>query len=45
MLKGYSLLERICLFLFAPNAILKQLTVCFQKKKKKKKFVCVLHIT
>ena len=32
MLKGYSLLERICLFLFAPNAILKQLTVCFQKK-------------
>ena len=43
MLKGYSLLERIYLFLCAPNAILKQLTVCFQKKKKK--IVCVLHIT
>ena len=43
MLKGYSLLERICLFLFAPNPILKQLTVCCQKKKKKLFVYCTLH--
>ena len=41
MLKGYSLLERIYLFLCAPNAILKQLTVCFQKKKKN--CLCTAH--
>ena len=28
MLKGYSLLECICLSLCAPNAIQKQLTIC-----------------